>query len=60
MNHRKNRRLIYLVIKRTSLGLYHRLFQIRTTLDLEPQGRQARFIARSLGGDFLRRGGPHA
>jgi len=60
MNHRKNRRLTYLVIKRTSLGLYRQLFQVRTTLDLEPRGRRARFIARSLGGDFLRRGGPHA
>jgi len=59
MNHRKNR-LTYLVIKRTSLGLYRRLMEIRTSLDLESRGRQARFIARSLGGDFLRRGGPHA
>jgi len=60
MTPRHPRRRTYLVIKRTSLGLYHRLLEIRTTLELEPRSRQARFIARSLGGDFLRPGGPHA
>ena len=58
-NTRRDRRLTYLVIERTSLGLHRRLLEIRTALPLEPRGRRARCIARALGGDFLRRGDCH-
>ena len=45
-------RRTYWVIQKTILDLNRRLLQIRTALELTP--RRRRFIARSLGGDFLR------
>jgi hypothetical protein len=42
----------YWVIQITTLGLFHRLMEIRTALNLTP--RRRRFIARALGGDFIR------
>lgn len=44
----------YYVMATTWTGLRRRVLQIRTALALELNGRRARFIARSLGGHYLR------
>jgi hypothetical protein len=47
-------RKTYWVMAITWAGLRRRVLQIRTALTLELNGRRARFIARSLGGHYLR------
>ena len=44
----------YWVIATTWSGLRRRVLQIRTALALDLDGRRARFIARALGGHYLR------
>ena len=44
-------RRTYWVMQKTALDLSRRLLLIRTALELTP--RRRRFIAQSLGGDFL-------
>jgi hypothetical protein len=46
-------RKTYWVMATTWTGLRRRVLAIRTALVMELDGRRARFIARSLGGDFL-------
>ena len=47
-------RKTYWVIQTTWTGLRRRVLQIRTALALDLNSRRARFIARSLGGHYLR------
>lgn len=48
------RRVRYFVMATTWTGLRRRVLEIRTALTLELDGRRARFIARSLGGHYLK------
>ena len=48
-------RKTYYVMRRTTwTGLRRRVLRIRTALIMELDSRRARFIARSLGGHYLR------
>ena len=47
-------RKTYYLVKTTWSGLRRRVLAIRTALEMDLDGRRARFIARSLGGTHLR------